>query len=346
METLAFRLYDCMTLHDPHLQRRLKDTQGLLFVHRFGSLRTAELGKLLWPGMATARQSADRLARGWIERRLVLARQLPDGAGRALVLAAGGVDLLARESIGANSGKDIGKIMEAQWQPPTTWRHDLIAHGVLCELHRRGFQVYPETELRRRERRLAKIPDGLAVKDERVLWIEVENARKTGKAMVTLAKALKDVTNGQCDPVLGFKPSAALVAYVPSVLDERGYTLSHKARVVAALQREIRTDITLTWAACELNGTAGIGEITFSTERIASDRAAAILKTMNINGWQADEHGNLWVGYDRYRAFVWQEEDGGWGFEVESRTEKSIKSGYVSNISEAKREAANAIATL
>lgn len=337
-------LYLCMTTQNAQLQRRRKDAQGLLFIHRFGWLRTAELGKLLWPGMATARQSADRLARSWINRRLVLSRQLPEGAGRALVLAAAGVSLLSSEGIIASSGKDIGKITGTEWRAPITWRHDLIAHGVLCELHRLGFTVHPEAELRRHEMRLAKIPDGLAVKGGEVLWLEVENARKTGKAMNTLAEALVIIASGQAAHVLGYRPTAALVAYVPSVLDERGYAISHKHRVSTAVAKATKADIALRWAECSLLGTAGIGSIVFSEERIASDRAGRILKTLEASGWQKGDNDVLSVSYADYRGFIWEDESGTWGFAVETLAEKLVASNYASSIADAKREVASTLA--
>jgi hypothetical protein len=262
------------------------------------------------------------------------------------VLAAAGVDLLAMEGIKANSGKDIGKIISNQWRPPITWRHHLVAHGVLCELHVRGFTVYPEAELRRSETLLTKIPDGLAVKGNEVFWIEVENARKTGKAMKTLADALEIVASGQAVNVLGFKPTAALVAYVPSVLDERGYAISHKHRVSAAVAKATKTDITLHWAECTLLGTAGIDNVIFSKERIASDQAGKTLQVLEASGWQNSDDNVLSVSYSGYRGFIWEDEPGTWSFTVEDRSGMPVAGNHVNNISEAKRGVASALAAL
>ena len=178
-----------LSMTTPFEQRRLKDANGLLFVYQFGWLRTAELGKLMWPDSPASRQAADRLARSWIERQFVIVRDLPDGAGRALVLAKAGVRLLAENGIESGSGKSIGKLNGDDWLPPASWRHDLIAHGVLCELHRLGYTVYPEMELRRRASSHPKIPDGFAIKSGEGIWLEVENARKSGKEMHNLADA-------------------------------------------------------------------------------------------------------------------------------------------------------------
>ena len=171
-----------------HQQRRRNDAMGLHFIHQFDWLRTAELGHLLWPHSPASRQAADRLARDWIARRLVLVRELPNAAGRALVLSEAGARVLADEGLLAKSGKNIGKSTDQGWLPPASWAHDLLAAGVLCELHRRGFNIYPEAELRRRAGAQAKIPDGLAVgPDGQVVCLEVERARKSGPQMRKLA---------------------------------------------------------------------------------------------------------------------------------------------------------------
>ena len=130
-------------------QRDQNDLLGLGWINRFGWLRTAELGPLIWPKDRYAVDRTNRITRGWIARDLVIARPLPDGAGRALVLSACGARLLREAGIEAQSGKDIGEIVEGRWQAPATWRHDLISAGVLADLYVRGYQVSPERELRR-----------------------------------------------------------------------------------------------------------------------------------------------------------------------------------------------------
>ncbi|MHA6891287.1 hypothetical protein [Ralstonia pseudosolanacearum] len=204
-----------------HDQRRLKDARGLFFLHQFAWLRTAELGKLMWPDMASSRQLADRLARDWLARRLVIARDLPGSAGRALVLATAGVRLLAEQGIVAASGKDIGKLAEDGWSPPLTWRHDLLAAGILCELHRQGFSIHPETELRRHADHGVKIPDGICVRGQEVLWLEVENARKTGRmdeALVLLGE-LKAI--GSNDPMM--RPNVVTYSAAISACEKAGW---------------------------------------------------------------------------------------------------------------------------
>lgn len=339
------RAIRCMSTH--HEQRRRNDVTGLHFIHLFGWLRTAELGALLWPHSTASRQAADRLARGWIGRRLVLVRDLPDGAGRALVLAAAGVRLLAGEGLFAKPGKHIGQSTDQGWLPPASWKHDLLAAGVLCELHRRGFDIYPETELRRRTDAQAKIPDGLAVGPEgQVLCLEVERARKSGPQMRKLAEAMSIVATGQAGEVAGFKPTQALVAFVPSAMDERGYALSHQARVRAAVQAVARQDLVMNWAACELRGAAGVGRVQFSHEHIRCDRAGAILKRLDAGGWRRQDDGSTAASYSGHMAFVWESDQDSWSYSVETHDGKVIEAGHVATISAAKRAAASALAKL
>ena len=330
-----------------HEQRRLNDANGLHYLHCFGWLRTAELGKLMWPDSPASRQAADRLARSWIERHLVISRELPDGAGRALVLATAGVRLLSENGIEATSGKDIGRFPSKGWLPPASWRHDLIACGVLCALHQRGYKVIPEAQIRRLGERLAKVPDGLALKDGETIWLESENARKTGPEMNRLADALVAVATGQAAPVAGFKPTAAMVAFLPSALDERGHVLRHQERVRRAVSAHAKSDLTLHWAACTLLGAAGIGNVTFSAETILADHPGRILKVLDARGWKQDEDGCLSVTYSDHRAIVWQDERGIWSSCVETIDGDLVEPAcHAENLSAAKRETAVVLARI
>jgi hypothetical protein len=308
-------LYVDMNAFEKH---KLNDRNGLDWVHRFGWLRTFELGSLLWRDTHTQEQSrtrqANRLARSWVERGLVLERVLPEGAGRALVLANGGVRLLSDYGVEANTGKDIGKLIEGKWLPPLTWRHDLLAAGVLIDLYSKGFEVLPEAHIRRRAGKLVKIPDGLAIKDKTVYWLEVESARKTGKAMRELADALCVVAKGNAAPICGHKPTNALVAYPADLKDERGHALSHRTRVRAAVAEAARSDVLIEWAACTSRGAAGVGAIKYERETVQANRAAAILKRMEWNP-STEEEGVLVASYGKNTAYVWEDADGlGWGY--------------------------------
>ncbi len=328
----------------PHEQRRLKDALGLHFVYQFGWLRTAELGKLLWPESPAGRQAADTLVRSWIKRQLVIVRELPDGAGRAFVLATAGVRLLAENDIAAGSGKDIGRFTGDGWLPPASWRHDLIAHGVLCELHRRGYRVYPEMELRRRAEGYPKIPDGFAVKDGEGIYLEVENARKSGYEMRKLADALSIVASGQAASISGVKPTTAMVAFLPSAIDERGYSLSHQTRVRNAIQAVAKNDLSIYWAKCKLLGSAGVGQVDIQKDLISADRASRVLDILEASGWYPED-GGLYSSYNKHIAHIW-EGDHGWGYSVNTFDGKLVGANHAANFADAKRQAASLLAQL
>lgn len=336
-------------------KHRLNDRDGLRWVHRFGWLRTTELGALLWhmtsPDSAT--RQANRLARSWVKRGLVLARELPENAGRALVLSAAGVRVLAEHGIEAHTGKDIGKLVsdnddnwhpplkwKTKWIAPLSWKHDLLAAGVLVDLHRRGYEVLPEAHIRRHAGLLAKVPDGLARKEGIILWIEVESARKTGKAMRDLADALCIVAAREAAPVLGLRTTHALVAYQDDAVDERGHTLSHRARVRAAVATLAKRDTPLMWAACKLRGTAGVAEVKYEEDLVPADRAAAIMKRME---WRQhpEEDGVLVASYGDRLGYVWQYDDDHWSYQVNDRP-----AGFAKTQEAAKRACAGEIASL
>lgn len=296
-------------------QRLSNDISGLTWISKFGWLRTAELGRLMWPNDRYARTRADRVVRGWLDRSLVISRALPDGAGRALVLSESGARRLREAGqLTVKTGKDWGEYEKSGWRPDSDWCHDLIASGVLVRLHEQGWQVLPERLIRQGNPDLIKIPDGLAVRENKVVWLEVEHARKTGRAMSDLANALCVVADGACREVSGFRPNTAWVAY-PDVLDERGYRIDHRLRVTSAIRRIARKDISLTWAACALSG-RGVSTMTLLPEVIEASLARLILEKLDANGWK-EEGGCLVSHYGGRAAYVWEDDDAGWGYEAE-----------------------------
>jgi hypothetical protein len=253
------------------------DKMALIWLHRAGWLRPRELGLLLWPGDKNAITYGERLVRKMKKNGMVLARELPEQAGQAVVLAAGGVRLLGTHDIAATSGKDIGDMVNNRWVPPATWRHDLMAIGVLCKFRELGYEVFPEREIRMNHgetvefagKTLDKIPDGLARhEDGRCVWIEVENAKKSGKKnMVPLATALVAAARRIMSPIMGMQPTGALVAYRPDAVDTRGYALNHRLRVDAALRKiPLKADITVTFLMLVMHG-ATVMEVTAETVR-------------------------------------------------------------------------------
>lgn len=325
-----------MNVHELSFQN---DIQGLSWLHRFGWLRTHELGPLLWPSNTAARHRADRLARSWRERGLVIERTLPMRAGRALVLAAGGVRFLGAAGVEASSGKDVGETHRGLWVPPLTWRHDLLAAGVLVDLHLKGFEVLPETHIRRHAGKSLKLPDGLAVKGPQVIYLEVEMARKSGASMRTLADALCAVGEGTVAPLLGLRPTQSVVAFAAGQQDERGHALSHRLRVSTAVAATARRSVPITWASCSLRG-AGVESVTYTDGVVEGDRAAAVMRRLEAAGWHA-ETGALECHYGARRALVWKDDDADcWAWQVDD-----LPAGRVDTITQAKRRCAEVLAS-
>lgn len=295
-------------------QRLLNDIYGLTWISKFGWLRSAELGRLMWPNDAYARTRADRVVRGWLERGLVISRGLPDGAGRAFVLSEPGARLLREAGqLTVKTGKDWGEYQKNVWRPDSDWCHDLIASGVLVRLHEQGWQIIPERLIRQTNQDLAKIPDGLAIRENKVVWLEVEHARKSGRAMRDLANALRIVAEGTCKAVSGCRPTTTWVAYADAP-DDRGYRIDHRFRITSAIRRIAREDISITWAACSLSG-RGVSCITLIPETIEASLARVLLEKLDANGWQ-EKDGCLVSYYGGRAAYVWEDDDG-LGYEVE-----------------------------
>lgn len=300
-------------------QRHENDIAGLLWIHRFGWLRSVELGRLMWPRDRYARTRADRIIRGWLARRLVIARQLPNGARRAVVLSESGARLLqAAGYTSARSGKDWGETDGEHWSPSTTWQHDLIAAGVLTKLFEDGYAIHPEKMLRRDNPELAKIPDGMATKGDQVIWLEVESTRKAGQAMRTLASTLEIVASGEYGTVSGVQPNVAMVAYVANARDERGHALNHRQRVITAVQKQSRRNVLVHWAQCQLVG-CGVASITVERALVLADRASRVLEVLEARGWTEDSNGCLVTSYEDALAIVWNDEVMGWSYMLEGR---------------------------
>lgn len=303
---------------DGYEQRTKNDQRGLAWINAFGGLRTAELGRLMWPNAPYSRTRADRATRSWLERGLVLARPLPDGAGRLLVLAEPGARWLRNEGVEARSGKDIGETLAGAWIAPASWKHDLMAAGVLVDLYEKGYEIQPEREIRKRNPTLTKIPDGLAWHPERPnasFWLEIESARKSGKNMLELASALCRVSDGNSPPVSGIRPTCGLVAFVPSASDERNYRLNHRARVTAGIRRTATSDVTVSWAVCTLLG-CGVSQVSLEEERITAAPADRLLKVMRAITWTDDETGVLSAHYGACRFYIWEDESMGWTYQL------------------------------
>jgi len=126
--------------------------------------------------------------------------------------------------------------------PPISWRHDLIATGVLSLMAERGFDIYPEAYLRRIEPEANKHPDGLIANREQgfSMWLEVENARKSGRnidqLVVALAKASRGTPLTAFDVVQDAPIKLGLVAIVNRTGNRGGCLVKVKQDPQQALQ--------------------------------------------------------------------------------------------------------------
>lgn len=323
------------------MKKRLSnDIAGLKFVHAFGWLRAAELGALLFPTTATATVAASRVIRSWEQRRFVIVRELPERSGKAVVLAAAGVRFLSENGYKARSGKDLGSTACGEWKPPASWRHDLIAAGVLVELRRRGYSVIPETTLRRSQSDATKLPDGLLRSPSgEWIWLEVEHARKTGRSLQDLGKALALAAAGEIKSVAGRYATAALVAYVENE-DERGYSVDHRARVLKAIAEHAEKPLKVAMARCTTTG-AGVTGISITEASVEPEKALRVLRVLNAGKWQQLENEVLQATYGSHIASVWPIEPGRWGYQVDE-----LPGDYVGSVTEAKQYCARAIADM
>lgn len=163
--------------------------------------------------------------------------------------------------------------------------------------------------------------------------------------MHKLADALCIAASGQAASIAGFKPNAVMVAFLTPVVDERGHTLNHQTRVRNGIQAVAKTDLSIYWAKCTLLGSAGVGQIDIQKEQISADRASRILQILEASGWRPHRSGGLAVAYNKHIAYVWDDENG-WSFAVETIDGKPVEANYATNITEAKRAAASALARI
>lgn len=195
-----------------------------------------------------------------------------------------------------------------RWEPPGSWRHDLMAVGLLAQLYQGGWRAIPEASIRRQVNlRATKIPDGLARDPEgRWWWIEVENARKTGPAMKHLAQTAAAIGLGRVE-ILGIRPVGMLVGYPETARDEGGDRIDHKLRVTRAIERTCGAPVRLVWAACALYG-AGVKSCDLKTSTAHPDLAQRVLGVLEAQGWHQDPEtqGMLVSQHPPYRAYVWK----------------------------------------
>lgn len=239
----------CMNKHPLRLDYDEHAAKALRLIHHFFWLRPTELGRFIYPRNPHGRKYAEKLVRKLKVMRLVLSRKLPGrGAGTAYVIAARGAAQLSTwagiAKGGYASGKDWGVIHDGMWSPPSNWRHDLLAIGVLSHLaENSGTEVISEAHLRRTVPDARKHPDGLVVCRSKgfSLWLEVESTRKSGKNLEYLVRALIGASRGKpeayYDEIQDVPIRLGMLAISERSYDERGYSLDHWGR----FERKLRS---------------------------------------------------------------------------------------------------------
>ena len=325
---------------DSFTQRYENDVDALKFIYQYGWLRPQELGHLMWPNMTRDGYAHTcRAAQSWLKRGLILARPLPDGAGRAFVLAAAGVQMLKDANHEASTGKDFGRMKDSHWTPPTNWKHDLLATGVLVRFENQDWVVYPEATIRRQGANLSKIPDGILVRGDDVVWLEVEQTRKSGKLILELGSALARVAAGQMEDVCGHRPNRAALAYAIDAHDERSNQLNHKLRVTTAIQKVSQQDTEIIWLACRTKR-SGLDTFSASVELVSADAATKVLKVLDSCEWR-ERGGALRSNYGERQVAITPGDDRGYIYAIDDQQPL-----WAANITAAKRGAASLIAAM
>lgn len=258
------------------------DLKGLRWIHDFGWLRPLEIGMLCWPEAANPRKNGERIVRKWRKNSLVLKRKLPAGAGSAYVLSAAGAAFLQRYGFSAESGKDWGRAVEGQWAAPASWRHDLMAAGLLAHLHKRGFTIVPENRLRRENPGPGKIPDGLAMVDGKVYWVEVERARKSDERMNDLVQLVIATCEGRARTISGLNATDCVVGFDPTERDEQGHAIDHSLRIRRAVAEQSSLDVSAVFLQLDLHGHNVAGFKREQPSIIESTKVSRVVDVLNF----------------------------------------------------------------
>ena len=156
----------------------------LKWIERFGFLRGNEVAQLLYPGNSQSGNLALRLLRTTEAQEFTCSKKLPNDIKLHFLTSEG------RKEIGKESGETINVI-------PKSWEHDLIVTQILIHYHRKNYNFLTERELRTMDLSSEKIPDGLIeMSDGSWTWLEVELAKKSGKAMDLQIKWIQKANEG------------------------------------------------------------------------------------------------------------------------------------------------------
>ncbi|OQW85793.1 MAG: hypothetical protein BWK72_20490 [Rhodoferax ferrireducens] len=294
----------------PHVISAHNDKIGLQAIHKFGWLRTREIGNILWANNPTRHISGARIARKWLKNKWVMQKTLPYGHGPAYLLTKIGADFLTEEyGIEAWSGKKIGDHIEQDadsWKPSLNWRHDLIANSFLTMCMGGGMHVVSELELRRKYPNAKKIPDGLIERDE-VWWgIEIERSAKWSSNMRQLASSLIHVAHHPIEYEDKLINTTCLVYEDPLTAHHDGQNLfDHFGRVKRASQALLKKGETFTLVAIpvKLKGGAVIEITTPLIEVIGASYEEHYNRSLTGLKWNVHDDKSMDLDFSSYTPF-------------------------------------------
>jgi GNAT superfamily N-acetyltransferase len=242
-----------------------KALRAMHFLHRYGFLRAMELGALMSPMIRTPEKNGEAIARQLRAAGYIHEIELPDRAGRAIVLSEAGAEFL--RDTGTDDAVENSEWLNKRSKKPCilrTWKHDLVAIRVLAHMEEHGYDVIPEYTIKKLHPKGFSIvggdrnkrPDGLIkvrdVADDEYdadswTWLEVERSRKKDSDMRDLANIILKVyeTKYQEDAfssehlTLPFVSQVAIVHSVSSRA-EKTKSVKHENRIRSALIKTIR----------------------------------------------------------------------------------------------------------
>lgn len=241
---------------------------ALRLIADFSWLRAQELGRYMHPNNPHARKYAEKYLRKLQALRYVIARKLPGrNSGAAFVLSQGGATWLNEHghAPAARAGTRYGEIRHGTWLPPASWKHDLWAVGVLFLLREQhGFEVLPESQLRQLEPTADKHPDGLLIDASGCTWLEIENARKTGKNRMRMLQAVVLAARSNASVNYPNLPAffSAIIAVPADAKDLHGRKIHHEENITRQITTiGVKAKTTIVFCTMYLKG-VGVEKIT------------------------------------------------------------------------------------
>ena len=324
------------------------DRKGLQIINAFRWIRPVELGAFLWPRTRSSRKSAEALVRKWEARNWIIRRPLPDGAGSAILLSErGAVEIQGRTGKDWSDHQVDDQTGESVWQPPKSWKHELLQVSLLAWLRRRGHRIIPERIQRGRGAQEDRVPDAIVLMFDHVWWCEVEHARKSGPRLRAMVQTLMSAaTTGEFPVYDGVLATGAMLAFVADERDDRGYHLNHASRVVNAIRKKALRDIPLLLAIMQVDAHGAVEDVIMGIYAVKSDIAQRVLGSID---WARDGDGvwhGLWRNGIKFSYSRTTEVGNRWYWqktltesEDHRRNEREVGSGFAKTAAEAKRAA-------